>query len=718
MLNSAFRFSSAYPFWLIVIGIILSAAFSIWVYRRTVPPVRRWLRYGLIFLRWSAFSLAIIFLSQLEINQYRIVSEPAKILVIMDKSASMNLAKGESDSLNPIRELFGSDEYKRLNDEYNTRLFSFSDSLENEWSSAEALLDSPNAGVGTDLGRAWMQAFEQYGIDLPATVLLITDGAHNKGADPARLARLARVPIQAIGVGSPEASLDLMIRSVSVNPVVYQGSQVPVEVGYRAVGVAGKTVSITLLDQAGASVGSQTVRVSDDFTEGSLRFEIAVDTSGRHRYTVRIKRFENELTFDNNRRSFYLNVLANRMAVLIMAGPPDPGLGDLVRRLKNDEQVEVVQRTTRGARFYEGQWPSEELLSRTDVVILHHFPVRSNRKNAVEAFVKQLTDMNIPVGFIDGGQVDLSRFRMLEPLLPLKALTGRLRIIRGQVTPVRRHAVIAEPDETDINRGWSDLPPVMLSAHRFQVKPQTQILAEFRDENSNATYPAVVVFETGGMKSAALMMRDLWRWGLSDTGDDGILEPMLQRMIRWLAVRKVDKRVKLVFDRELFSIQEQVGFTVTVLDENYTPLDGVDVSADISLNREPGGRAELTGIGNGRYRGSFRAWSDGEYQVTVKAQLNDMVIGQDRGKITVEQFSIELLDAHLNEDLLKAVGEASRGGYVKIDRADSLFRTLDFKPVEREEKRVFQFYGKAWLLIVIIGLLALEWFIRIRMGML
>ncbi|MCF7810655.1 VWA domain-containing protein [bacterium] len=718
MLNASLRFSSSYPIYLIIVSVIFAAVFSFWTYRRTTPPVKPWLRYCLIFLRWSSLSLALIFIFQLTITRYKTYSKPAKILVLTDKSASMNLAKDNTESFGSVKDLLESDGYKRLSDRYIARLFSFSDSLEHEWTNTSALLDSPNTGIGTDLGGAWMQALEKYGADLPAAILLITDGAHNKGVDPARIARLAHVPIYTVGVGSPEASLDLMISSVSVNPVVYQGSQVPVEIGYRAVGVSGKTLQLTLFDQIGKVIKNQSMRILDDFTEGTLRFEIPVDSAGRHKYSVSIKPFENELTYNNNKRSFYLNVLANKMRVLVMSGPPDQDLGDLIRRLGNDEQVDVIQRTTRGTRFYEGDWPDDELLSNIDVVLLHHFPVGSNKKNALEVFTRQLSDGNIPIGFIDGGNVDINRFKLIEPLLGVKALDGRSRIIRGYVNPIQRHAVIVESDETDINRGWSDLPPVLTTANRYQVKAQASVLAEFQDENSDITYPAIVVSETGGMKSGVILVYDIWRWGLKSPGEDGIPEPLFQRMIRWLAIRKIDKRVKLVFDKELFSIQEQVGFTVTVLDENYNPMEGVDVSADILLDSKQGGRTALLGIGNGRYRGGFRAWSEGEYQVNIKAELNKNVIGQDKGKITVEQFSIELLDVRLNEELLKFISEASKGSYCRISNADSLLESLSFKPVECEDMQVIQTFGKVWLLILIISLLIVEWTIRIRTGML
>jgi len=286
------------------------------------------------------------------------------------------------------------------------------------------------------------------------------------------------------------------------------------------------------------------------------------------------------------------------------------------------------------------------------------------------------------------------------------------------VLPVRRHAVIADPNSADFTSGWSELPPVIFLENAFKVKPQALVLAEFIEENSLKRYPAIIISEAGGSKSTALMMRDFWRWGLEKPGDDGVLEPLLSRLIRWLAVRKIDKRVKLAFDREIFSNQEQVGFTVTVLDENYLPLDGVDVFVDISMDDKAGGHTALEGVGRGRYRGSFRSWTEGEYNVAVSTLLDEQSIGEDHGKVTVEPFSIELLAGNLNEELLRGIGEASGGGYVPVAVVDSLFGSFDFSPVERENVRIVQLWGRAWLLIVIISLLAVEWIIRVRLGML
>jgi len=147
-------------------------------------------------------------------------------------------------------------------------------------------------------------------------------------------------------------------------------------------------------------------------------------------------------------------------------------------------------------------------------------------------------------------------------------------------------------------------------------------------------------------------------------------------------------------------------------------LDDAIVSAEISVGDTIGSETVLDGIGQGRYRGMFQPWGEGEYRIRALAVIEDSEIGTDQGRITVEPFSIELLDARLNEELLRAVGEFSGGGYITPNQADSLFLNLNIPPDERQETKRWELWGKGWILTVIVILLAVEWFIRIRMGML
>ena len=718
MHDTGVAFSALFPAWLILILVMAAALFSYWSYRQTIPPVRPGIRIGLAGLRWLAITAGICILLKPEFEVRRRYTEPAGILVLIDKSVSMSLQDGGIERWASVQELLHRRGFDHLAERYDVSGFGFADSLIDPDGDLSDLAVKPPVGSGTDIGNAWMAALARIDPERPAAIIVVSDGAHNMGADPVRLARLLKQPVWTVGVGETMPARDLMINYVSVTPVVYQNSLVPVEIGCRAVNAAGAIANVILRDAVGDRIAAQRLAIQGDFFDTKLAFEIPVKEPGKPRFSVEIERLEDEITYDNNRRSFYLNVLANRIRLLVMTGLPDESLGYLIRTLQQDDNIELTVRTVRKGSFYEGDWLNEIILAQTDVVILHHFPVKQVNSTKLEEFVRQISAKKLPVAYFDGGQVQVEKLKVIEPILPLEIKGRRAKVMRGQVIPVRRHAVMADPEAVDFIRGWSDLSPVILNSGIFDVKQDDVVLADFSDEITGDRFPAIIVSEAGGIKSVALMMRDLWRWGLAETGEDGISEALLGRMVRWLAVRKVDKRVKISFDRDIFSNQEPVAFLVSVFDENFQPIDGANVLAEVTGNGRTGGRAALESAGRGLYRGSFRSWAEGEYLVSVQAKLDDQVIGEDRGKVMVEPFSIELMDTRLNEELLKGIGETSGGGYVHISLADSLLESLELPDSQEEQVKTIRFWGVAWLLIAIIGLLAVEWLIRARIGML
>ena len=692
-----------------------SIGFSVWAYHRTNPPIGRGMRFLLTALRTVGLVGGVLLIAQPLLQISRTRSVAPLIGVLIDRSTSMNLKQGGVDRSVQVGRLLASPEFAEFSKLHNVVEFGFSDSLVRLDPEAQSLIAA--TGPATNIAFAISALPAALQKQAPAAIILISDGANNQGLDPARLARGVRSPIYTIGVGSTAPTHDLMITDVVANPVVYQGSKTPVEVGYSAIGLAGTSFEVILRDDDGDVVARERITVAEDLMEGKVTFEPMVERAGRIQYRVEIPALESELTADNNRRAFYLNALANRMRVLVMAGTPDNALGDLIRRLAADEQIEVTQRTSKGGSFYEGTWPDDALLDRTDVVILHHFPIRKNSPAQLEAFAQGLKRRNLPVCLIDGGDLDGSSLRYFEALLPV-AYAGRdATVLSATVKPLRRHSIIAEPDDAGFLQKWTSLPPLKFRSDGYTLQPNAETLAEFNEGGGHSS-PALVVMEHGSKKSAAILMRDLWRWGLASPGKDGVTEPLVSRLVRWLAVRKSEKRVQLAFGKEQFTLQEPISISVNVYDENYRPVDQAEVRIRIKSAERDGTQQALQGSGGGQYRGSFQPWGEGEYQVVAEATIDGRNIGSDSGSVIVEPFSIELLNTRMNEPLLRGIAEASGGSYVPADSAGLMFKALKIPPtIEKDEKRMALSGGWVHLLIVV-GCLALEWFLRVRQGML
>lgn len=706
------------PLWLVVIALLAALLFALWSYRKTVPPVNMFLRSVLFFLRWGALCGGIIILARPVIEIEKEILEPASISVLLDRSASMASNYNGVSKISQVKDILESEPFQSFTQRYKVEFFGFADSLSSRFNSVELLQSLSPDQIGTNITRAWMEVKERQLLTPPSVIFLISDGVNNKGSDPVRMAKTVGIPVWTIGVGSADPPKDLMITSIIHNPVVYQDSKTPVTVKYRCIDAVKEKGTVVLRDSEGKVIERRSFDVLNDFFEGSITFDYTVTGSGRLGFSAGILPVENEITTDNNQRSFYINVLSNRMRILVMAGPPDNGSGDLIRRLNLDEHIEVESRITRRSGFYEGGWPNRTTLAKTDVVILHHFPVRTTRTDELRKFASQLEEYNLPVLFFDGGNVDWRKLKLLADLLPVKPESSSRRIHEGKAHPVQRHAITTDPDQSDLYAGWSELPPLNFSPGAYTALPHVKTLIEFYTSSEGKRFPALLVSETGGTRTAAFLGRNLWLWGLASPGEEGMLEPLLNRLIRWLAVRKIDERVILSFDGDVFSNQERVGLQVFVQNESFVPVDGAEVIARITRKDTVTAEIILSGKGTGRYQGSFLPWDEGIYEIDVTASLEGETIGSDQGSIRAEPFNIELLDVRLNEGLLKSVGQFSGGGYVPVQEVDSLFEFIDLPSHNQVISKRLELWGRGWILAVIIGLLVVEWFIRARVGML
>ena len=658
--------------------------------------------------------LGILLLSRPVIEITTKFLQPASVTLLVDKSASMSLSQAGMDRVTQVNKLLTGKAFTTLRERYNLSMYSFSDTLIDL--NESDILESPD-GIGTDIAGAFSHAIELHSDDAPSALIIISDGAHNSGPDPVRLAGRSASPIWTVGVGSSDRSKDLIIVDIISNRLVYRGSKTTVEVKLRAVQAEGQYFRIKIREASGKVIGNSQKSIVSSFDEQTVTMDIIVSAEGRQRFTVEVSPIDNESINENNYRSFYLNVLPGKMKLLIMAGPPDNGLDDLVRHLKGDKHVEPIVRTTLKSGFYEGDWLDASMLQSVDAVILHHFPVKSNDNNKIRSFTTHLEQFNLPICFVDGKGVDSRKLKLITDILPISVNSGRAGLNTAQVIPVKRHALIAAPEDNDFELTWSKLPPLTFLQNRYQADPQASILAEFQHVGTRKRFPAIVASEYGSHKSACILVRDLWLWGLNEPKEQ-FTGQFFERLTRWLAIRKSNKKLNIQFEKEIFSSRETVSFTATLIDEAFQPVDNAQIVGEVSLNDESGGSVTVEPMGRGRYKGIFQPWEHGEYSLKLNAFVDNELFDSESKEVIVEPYNIELLDSRLNEELLKGIAGTSGGGYVTIGRVDSLFDSFNFAPSEKSETERFELWGKSWLLITIISLLSLEWFIRVRVGML
>jgi hypothetical protein len=127
-------------------------------------------------------------------------------------------------------------------------------------------------------------------------------------------------------------------------------------------------------------------------------------------------------------------------------------------------------------------------------------------------------------------------------------------------------------------------------------------------------------------------------------------------------------------------------------------------------------------VGNGRYEGTVEGLPKAEYRFEASASVEGTVMGRDKGSFTVGGLALEFMETRMNADLLRQIAYRTGGRFFAATEAAGLREALDsvktFAP--REERRSDTIELPHWgtMLAILVILLAAEWTIRKRSGML
>ena len=720
VLISDFRLALAHNPWLYVLAALLAAAFAFAVYRYTLPPVSRLRRSVLWILRGLALVLLIFLLFEPLVTYFRGRARPPVVALLVDRSASMAVSSRAEDRARVLRSILTNPALSGLSHRAQVRAFAFADSL------AELPFDSlrtlPLSGVGSDVAGAWTRAQKLLSTENLAAVVLISDGAYNLGENPVRAAAASPVPIYAVGVGDTAGEADAAIAQITTNELTYGGSRVPVDIRVQARGLAGKSTVLRLLRANGSEIARQNVSFQGEESETAVTLSFEATEAGDVRLVAALDSVPGESMLQNNRRSVIVRVLERKASVYLIAGGPSADLAILRQTLEADTTVEVVAlvEAAGGGFLYGEATPSAADLEKASLFVLCDFPTARSSLGLIETVARASLEKRIPVLFQAGPHVSVSRLSELKSVLPLESPR---QVLSEDVVLTR--AAAGHPaltSATSLPAEWADLPPVYGGVGNFTVGGGGQVVVKLSRETLGIVEdePGLVLWELGGRRAAALLCWGTARWKLQLAGNQtasAFYDQLMARLRGWLVAPAEEQRVKIRTSKRMYSSAEVVRFSAQVYGADLAPRD--DATLDVRVTS--GSRTESVAMrsrGNGRFEGELMPWAAGEYRFAGSAQVNSDTLGGDHGLFAVEPFNVELLDPRARFDVLRQVAHVSGGGFAPAAHADTLLSRLKFEPRVVVTRHEVSLWRQALLIWIIIALLALEWTVRKRSGML
>ena len=126
----------------------------------------------------------------------------------------------------------------------------------------------------------------------------------------------------------------------------------------------------------------------------------------------------------------------------------------------------------------------------------------------------------------------------------------------------------------------NDMPALQVLNRVRDVKPGASVIAEVQDE-SGGKYPALVAQRFGNGRVGALLIGDLWRWGLRDESTRSDQDKAWRQMIRWL-IGDVPERIQLVAEPKRDDPNQAMSLQVRARDKDFNPLDNATVKITVT----------------------------------------------------------------------------------------------------------------------------------------
>ncbi len=778
-------FLSPLPWWLLVLVIALLAAAVVAAHLGLRGERRRGRRVLLTSLRGIAALAAAFLLLEPAIQLLEVQRIKNRVAVLLDTSSSMSLPAGSGDQtrLESAQELLRSDPawFASLSDRFVFEHATFDSALYP--SDQRRLLSVEHAeGRTTDLMAALGAVARSSGAGgrRLAGVLLLTDGVDTEtlagGMTSAARRELEELgaPVHVFQAGSEDDIKDIAITRVEADEFAFVRNAVEVDVVIQSRGFPARDIPV-VLRREGRAIATKTVRIAPG-EESRASFRFTPDTTGRFIYTVEVPVLSGEAVTTNNRRSFVLKVIRDRVRVLQVAGRPSWDQRFLRGLFKKDPNVDLISffilRTPRNTHQVHNSelslipFPTHELftqeLSTFDLVVFQNFDYLPYQMAQYLGNIRRYVEEGGSFVMI-GGEKSFSEGRYqgtyIEDILPVELLPARSGTVDAEpfgprlTEHGRRHPItqVSGAGES-LDRVFDEGPELPGFNRVRRVRRDAQVLLEhpFRRGDVGGGAPVVVVGEAKRGRTMAVMTDGTWFWSFPAAGGDGdrrVYDRFWTNAMRWL-VRDPDlTNVRVRPRRETYEPTDTPVVEVDVRDRDYGAAKGARVRLEVR-SKDYARHRDLLGEGTprpiptaegdeaaGQSRVSLHDGVAGEdgtatfeldelpgtgpFKVIAEAfgGENDLSLGSDEGAFVISETAAQMVDPAPRADLLREIASITDGSLHKLPRSGiPPLSFVDPEVVEVGRKQNHDIWDRWGWLALLIGAIAAEWSLRRRWG--
>ncbi|RFZ95231.1 hypothetical protein D0C36_06810 [Mucilaginibacter conchicola] len=684
--------------WWLPLCVVLGLLYAWLMYRKPVQ-LQKSFRYGLFALRAIVVSLLALLLLSPLIKSVTYQPQKPLILIAQDNSESIKLFRGQNKVSPDGGDLEGANSLlalqKQLGDDYEVHAFNFDKDLK------DGLSNTFN-GKQTNISGALKQLNDRFVNQNIGAVVLATDGLYNTGADPSYEAKNIRSGIYTIAMGNTTARKDVLISNVSYNKTAFLGNDFEIEVSVEAYQSKGGRSQLSVIED-GRNVHQQNIDINSDVFRKTIPVKLSADKKGIRKFVISLSHLDNELSYDNNTETIYVEVLDARQKILLVYDAPHPDITVLKQAIESNRNFEVKTTLTSDIAKLK---PADYTLA-----ILYQLQAGSYAK------LQAITQNKMPLWFVAGTQADLQDLNNHQKVLGVSATRAESQEVFAQVVPGFSAFTLSDSTRSKLEK----LPPLLAPYGSYKTGNGAQILLKQKIGNVATDYPLLAFGDDGGRKVAVLSGEGLWRWQLAEYreyGNHSATEELLSQAVQYLTANANRQRFRVYAAKNIFDEGENVLLNAELYNDALELVNTPDVK--INLKDQAGKNFSFLFTRSGQsYQLNAGTLPVGTYAWSASATLGKQAFKAD-GQLTVKPLNLEARQSAADHQLLRQMAQQSGGKMLypsQINQlADLIKKNENIKTVVYEDKRYNDLIDMKWVFFLLLALASVEWFLRKRAG--
>lgn len=664
-----------------IIAFVLSCSLGYYqYYYRVKKPTK--VNFLLVIIRSLVFFLLMLALLNPSITKESIINQKAKLSVLVDNSSSITFFKKDS-LVHAILQNFKT--HKKLNKRFDINYYSFGNLFQQSDSFS---FDENQTDISMPLER-----ISKIQKNASNAIVLLSDGNQTIGNDYEYTS--IKDPVFPIVIGDTTKFQDVKIAQINVNRYSFINNQFPIESILQYEGT--QTIKLRYsLENNGKIIFSERINFSEKNNSHILKTFIKATKEGTNFFTSKIEYLENEKNILNNSKNFSVEVIDKQSEVLIISSFYHPDLGALKKAIESYKQRKVTIKIVDNKNIQ---------LNKYQLVVLYQ---PNNKFNII---IDQLNSNKSSFMLITGSKTDWL-------FLNNKSLgINKKNINQLENYTARFYNGFLNFSQKNIE--FENFPPMIDYYGETTVSIPHQTLLYQNINGFSSQNPLLATANHNNQKKVFLFGEGLWKWRSSSflkNNSFQYFDEFIGNLVQYASNKKIRNRLDLDIT-SFYNANSSIQIGAFYVDENYRFDDRATILFTIKNKNSKKKKTFPFSLSGSSYQLELTSLEAGEYEYTIEVDGQNI---SKKGTFKVNEFLVEEQFTNANSYKLELLAQKTNGKLYFEDKhrlvIDDLVTDNRFSTIQKSKKTIDKLVNWQWIMLLIIGLLSLEWFIRKYIG--